>query len=213
VVEAYVRPKLDRLERALPLRGRRVLDVGCGPGLFSVHLKDRGATVVGTDINPEMLARAEGIETVQADAARLPFPDGSFDVAFEANLLHHAPDPGRVVAEMARVARDAVVLLEPNRNNPVMFAFSLLVSAERGGLRSTRGYLEGLLRAAGLHVEHFWTTGMISQNNTPGFLVPLLRPFDVDFPFGEYHLALARKGGEDAGAGEVGGTRASGTSP
>jgi SAM-dependent methyltransferase len=193
LVLAYALPKLDRIESALPLVNRSVLDVGCGPGLFTYHLAARAGRVVGTDISPSMLARAQGFETVQANAEALPFPDSSFDVAFEANLLHHASNPAKVVSEMARVAKEAVVVIEPNRSNPVMFAFSLLVAAERGGLRSSRSFLEHLLSAAGLSVRYFWTTGMISQNNTPRFLVPLLRLFDIDFPLGEYHVAIAAK--------------------
>lgn len=195
IFRAYARPKLDRIECALPLAGRSVLDVGCGPGTFTALLAERARKVVGCDASEHMLSRAAllpGIEVLQSDATSLPFADDAFDLAFEANLLHHLHAPGRAVAEMARVAREAVVLIEPNALNPVMFGFSLLVKAERGGLRSTRGYLRRLLRAAGVRVTHQWTTGMISQNNTPGFLVPLLAAFDVDFPLGEYHLLIAR---------------------
>ncbi len=192
---AYARPKLDRIERVLPLAGRSVLDVGCGPGTFTSLLSQRAGRVVGCDRSELMLSRApvvEGVELVQADAVDLPFETDSFDVAFEANLLHHLDRPQRAVAEMARVAREAIVLLEPNVLNPVMLGWSLLIPAERGGLRSTRGRLARLLRAAGAQVTHTWTTGMISQNNTPGFLIPLLKVFDIDFALGEYHLLIAR---------------------
>ncbi len=140
-----------------------------------------------------MLDKVQGVECVQADAVDLPFDSGSFDVTFEANLLHHVENPDLVVSEMFRVAREAVVLIEVNRVNPVMFLYSLVNPAERGGLRSSRRYLCGLLERAGLEIGHFWTTGMISQNNTPGFLVPLLRVFDFNFPFGEYHVVVASK--------------------
>ena len=58
------------------------------------------------------------------DAASLPFRDASFDLVFEANLLHHVSDANAVIGEMHRVSRKYVVLLEPNRYNPLMFAFS-----------------------------------------------------------------------------------------
>ena len=193
VVEAYVGPKLDLIESVMPLAGRSVLDVGCGPGLFTHHLQRRARRVVGTDRSAWMLEQAEGLKCVEADAADLPFENESFDVAFEANLLHHADDPAAVVAEMSRVAREAVVIIEVNRWNPVMLAYSLLNPAERGGLRSSRRYLCRLLGRAGLSVAKFWTTGMISQNHTPAFLCPLLRIFDFDFPLGEYHVGVALK--------------------
>lgn len=134
-----------------------------------------------------------------ASAEDLPFEDGSFDVAFEANLLHHLPGPELAVGEMARVAREAVVLIEPNRLNPLMLGFSLLVSEERGGLRSSARGLTRLLKGAGLRVSHRWTTGMISQNNTPTCLVPMLRIFDrFDFALAEYHVLIGRKPAEGA---------------
>ncbi len=197
VFMAYALPKLDLIESALPLAGRSVLDVGCGPGAFTFHLGRRAARVVGCDASPRMLRRAAGMEVIQADATRLPFEDNSFDVTFEANLLHHLDRPANAVREMARVARTALVLIEPNRLNPLMFGFSLLVPAERRGLRSSRRHLRALLRSAGARLTRFWTTGMISQNNTPGFLVPLLRLFDLDFPLGEYHVVIASPPGRE----------------
>ncbi len=193
VVKAYVEPKLDLIESVAPFAGRTVVDIGCGPGLFTHHLKQRGAEVIGTDRSDHMLAASMGIECVQADASDLPFADRSFEMAFEANLLHHVDDPAAVLAEMARVAKDTVVLIEVNALNPVMFGFSMVNPAERGGLKSFKGYLERLLREAHLEIVRFWTTGMISQNNTPAFLVPLLKIFDRDFPFGEYHVVVASK--------------------
>ncbi len=193
VVRSYALPKLDLIEGVLPFKGCSVLDVGCGPGLISAHLLPRARWVVGTDISRTMLQRAEGMEAVLADALNLPFAAASFDMVFEANLLHHTDHPLGVLLEMARVARKAVVLIEPNRNNPLMFAFLVMAAHERGGLKFSRRYLEGLLQQADLVPKRFWTTGMITQNNTPKCLVPLLKLFDFDFPLGEYHVTVALK--------------------
>jgi ubiquinone/menaquinone biosynthesis C-methylase UbiE len=184
---------LDLIESVLPLSDKSVLDVGCGPGLFTHHLAQRARKVMGCDSSAHMLQAIAGVEALEADATCLPFKDQSFDVVFEANLLHHTQEPQRVVAQMARVAKEAVVLIEVNALNPIMFAFSALNRAERGGLRSTPWHLRSLLDQAGLVVERFWTTGMISQNNTPGLLVPFLKMFDVDFFLGEYHVVVAIK--------------------
>ena len=82
VVKAYALPKLNLIESVLPFKGFSVLDVGCGPGLFSAHLKPRARWVVGIDISWSMLHRAKGIEVVLADALSMPFPDESFDIVF-----------------------------------------------------------------------------------------------------------------------------------
>jgi ubiquinone/menaquinone biosynthesis C-methylase UbiE len=60
----------------------------------------------------------------------LKFEDNSFDVVFCHALLHHVDDIDRVIGEMKRVSCKWIVLLEPNRNNPLMFLFSLLIKEE-----------------------------------------------------------------------------------
>jgi SAM-dependent methyltransferase len=201
VAVAYAQPKLDLVERVLPLAGRSILDVGCGAGLFTRLLRRQARLVIGTDRSPFMLGQTDRRGYVCADAGRLPFADRAFDVALAANLLHHTDQPQAVVDELARVARTAVVLIEPNRLNPIMAAFSLLVPAERRGLRSSRRFLRTLVRRAGLQCRAAWSSGLISQNNTPGFLIPWLRRFDGDFRLGEYHVLVATRGQRGAAGG------------
>ena len=121
------------------------------------------------------------------------FPTSPFDVVFEANLLHHVTDPAAVIEQMKRVSCRYVVFVEPNRLNPLMFLFSLAVSAERGVLRSSERALKDLVERCGLRFRSALTTGMISQNNTPGFLVPWLKRFDRQIWWGEYTVLVAEK--------------------
>jgi demethylmenaquinone methyltransferase / 2-methoxy-6-polyprenyl-1,4-benzoquinol methylase len=92
------------------------LDVACGSGRLTALLAARaaGGRVVGLDFSEAMLARARhdhpGIEFQAGDALELPFADGTFDVATIAFGLRNLADPGRGLAEMARVARRLVVL-------------------------------------------------------------------------------------------------------
>jgi demethylmenaquinone methyltransferase / 2-methoxy-6-polyprenyl-1,4-benzoquinol methylase len=92
------------------------LDVACGSGRLTAELarRARSGRVVGLDFSPGMLARARadhpGLEFVEGDALRLPFAEGEFDVATIAFGLRNLADPGRGLAEMARVARRLVVL-------------------------------------------------------------------------------------------------------
>jgi SAM-dependent methyltransferase len=95
-------------------RFRRILEVGCGPGsdIPSLGSASNG-DVVGVDLSATMLAAAgrslAGSSSpcllVQADAARLPFPDGAFDGVRAERVLQHCPDPRSCVAEFARVVR------------------------------------------------------------------------------------------------------------
>jgi SAM-dependent methyltransferase len=88
--------------------GHRVLDVGCGTGGYSVAIAAAtGASVTGLDESEPFVARAREqpgpVEFVVGDAARLPFPDGSFDRVLFSLVLHQTGDPGAAVREGARV--------------------------------------------------------------------------------------------------------------
>ena len=194
VVGEYADPKVAFLAEHIPLSGK-ILDVGCGNGVFTLRLGLRGASVVGLDFSSHLLSDNPHDRLICGDATVLPFSDGTFDLAFEANLLHHVADRRAVIREMARVSRNYVAILEPNRNNPLMFGFGLLVKVERGLLVSTPGYVRQELERAGLKPVASITFGMISQNNTPKLLLPLLRRFNRPIWWGEYIVMIAQKAG------------------
>jgi ubiquinone/menaquinone biosynthesis C-methylase UbiE len=93
----------------------RVLDVGCGTGVFAARLREAlpNARVWGIDLVADMLNKgAERWRThrgavlpVQGESDRLPFADNSFDFVTCANSFHHYPHQNRAVVEMHRVLR------------------------------------------------------------------------------------------------------------
>jgi SAM-dependent methyltransferase len=93
--------------------GQRVLDVATGTGNVALRAAEVGAHVVASDLTPENFdagrreARARGVEIewVEADAERLPFPDGVFDVVTSSLGAIFAPDHRAVADEMLRVCR------------------------------------------------------------------------------------------------------------
>jgi SAM-dependent methyltransferase len=93
--------------------GRNWLDVGCGTGALSAAVLARAdpATIVGVDPSEGFLAEARTriadprASFRVADAQSLPFPDGGFAAVVSGLALNFVPDPGRAVAEFARVAR------------------------------------------------------------------------------------------------------------
>jgi SAM-dependent methyltransferase len=96
------------------LAGRRVLEVGCGSAPCSRWLAAQGARPVAFDLSAGMLrhARVAGdrsgvhVPLIQAEAERLPFTDGAFDLACSAfGAVPFVADSGRVMAEVARVLR------------------------------------------------------------------------------------------------------------
>jgi SAM-dependent methyltransferase len=106
------------LEALAPVEDRRVLEIACGTGRFTVMLAERDADVIGLDISGPMLqqgrekaARAgvsDHLEFMRGDAARLPFPDDHFDAVFAMRFFHLADTPRDFLTEMARVSSELV---------------------------------------------------------------------------------------------------------
>jgi ubiquinone/menaquinone biosynthesis C-methylase UbiE len=109
----------DTLEQKLMLEliggpaGLRILDAGCGDGVLTAALAQRGAVVTGVDADPRMLAAsrarvqemAVAVEFVEGDIRALPFPDAAFDVVIAVTVLCFVPHAERAVREMARVLK------------------------------------------------------------------------------------------------------------
>jgi len=95
-----------------------------------------------------VLAERACRRVVEGELTYLPFGDRSFDVVFEANLLHHVEDRTEVVREMARVSRRWVILIEPNRYNPLMLAFGWQCR-RNGSLTSTKTSNRAILQETG----------------------------------------------------------------
>jgi SAM-dependent methyltransferase len=109
--------------------GARVVDLGCGSGVFTNVLHRRGYKCAGVDLSPNLIAIARanfsGIEFRTGDIERLPFPDGSFDGALLSGVLHHLPERSRCAAEVFRILRPGgkFVAFDPNRMNPFMYLY------------------------------------------------------------------------------------------
>jgi SAM-dependent methyltransferase len=127
--ETWVRQAFARLGE---VRGKDVLDWGCGHGMAAVVLARRGATVTACDLSAGYVAeararaRANGVAVrcVVADAQRLPFAGHSFDAVWGHAILHHL-DVSLAARELWRVLRPGgvAVLCEPWNGNPfVRFA-------------------------------------------------------------------------------------------
>jgi SAM-dependent methyltransferase len=196
---AFADPKAERIASWAALKGSELLlDVGAGTGHLTEAFRRRGHRVVAVDAAAGMLARNPAPLRVRADAAQLPFREGAFALAVEANLLHHVENPVAVLKEMARVAGGRVAAIEPNRNHPPMFLFSLLLREERAGLRFTRSHLAALARAAGLSPRELVATGWVYQNRTPSFLAGFLGRRNGACPVAAYVVGLFQ-GGRGAG--------------
>jgi len=81
----------------------RVLDAGCGNGVYLRALRERRATAVGCDLSLGMLRGVTHSALVNADVTALPFREGAFDVVLVAHMLDLVPDRRDAVCELRRV--------------------------------------------------------------------------------------------------------------
>jgi demethylmenaquinone methyltransferase/2-methoxy-6-polyprenyl-1,4-benzoquinol methylase len=109
------------VERIDAAEGSLVLDVATGTGAVALELvRQKGCSVVGIDQSADMLAEArrrvalaaatKHVRLVEGRAEELPFEDGAFDALTVTYLLRYVDDPGRTLAELARVVRSGGTL-------------------------------------------------------------------------------------------------------
>jgi SAM-dependent methyltransferase len=101
------------------IRGKNVLDAGCGDGTYAIGQASQGSVVTALDLSFPMLTAARqrakssqaSVRWCQGDIEALPFADGSFDVALAITVLCMVDSPERAVQELARVLRPEGVLI------------------------------------------------------------------------------------------------------
>jgi ubiquinone/menaquinone biosynthesis C-methylase UbiE len=193
VVGQYVLPKIEQIRRYVPLEKKtRLLDVGCGNGFFSYYF-DRICDTVGVDYSEKMLARNPIPQKILMDANHLSFQDFAFDVVFCHALLHHLEHVDQALQEMRRVSRKYVIIMEPNRNNPLMYLFSAFVPEERKATKFSMGFLKEKLTRNHLKVVASFSHGMTVPNRTPTLLLPLMKLLDFRQPLGMTNILVAEK--------------------
>jgi 2-polyprenyl-6-hydroxyphenyl methylase/3-demethylubiquinone-9 3-methyltransferase len=128
--------RLDWIDQAVGLQGKRVLDVGCGGGLLSEGMATRGAQVTGIDLSEKPLgvARLHLLESgrqvdyrmvsVESLAAEMP---GTFDAVTCLEMLEHVPDPASIVAACAALVRPGgQVFFSTLNRNPKSYLFAVI---------------------------------------------------------------------------------------
>ncbi|WP_248897456.1 class I SAM-dependent methyltransferase [Haloplanus halobius] len=195
------REKRAVLEALSPIEDRKVLEIACGTGRFTVMLAERGADVVGLDISSAMLSQgrekarsagvADRIEFLRGDAARLPFPDDHFDTVFAMRFFHLADTPAKFLAEMSRVSKEQVFFDTFNdRSTRVIYNWLLPMGSRLYG----RAEVERLVDGADLTLDddsHDFVLPYGFYRKIPNRLAGAFRSLDTaigETPLGD-HLA------------------------
>ena len=128
--------RLNYIDKAITLRGKTVLDVGCGGGILSESMAILGAEVTGIDLSEKALkvAQLHGLESgmtvdyqlisVEDLAEKLP---ASFDVVTCLEMLEHVPNPASVVAACAKLVKPGGhVFFSTINRNPKAYLFAVI---------------------------------------------------------------------------------------
>jgi SAM-dependent methyltransferase len=170
-------PPFSRLIPFEELRGKDVLEIGCGTGVHARLLAEAGANLSAVDLTPtavDLTKRRLGLAGLQADvreadAEALPYPDGSFDFVWSWGVIHHSEDTRKVVAEIARVLRPGgrLALMVYHRTSVTFWVNYVLF----------RGVLQGgLLREGPDALANRWSDGVIARHYTRRGFAELLKP-------------------------------------
>lgn len=128
------------IEKLGDIRGKRILDLGCGAGENSAYFSRKGAECVASDISIGMVKTAlrlaekysVEVEGKVINAMAIDFPDNSFDIIYAANILHHV-DPKKALQEMHRVVKPGgkVCFWDPLKHNPLINIYRRMAMSVR----------------------------------------------------------------------------------
>jgi SAM-dependent methyltransferase len=150
----------ELLERGGIQRVESVAEIGCGDGAVLEELARRGigSTRIGMDISSSAVELARGRAGIAAveqfDGERIPAADHAYDLVLATHVLEHVPAPAPLLAEIARVARHAILIEVPlERNLSARRPAAQAASEAAGHLhRFDRAHVRRLVAGAGWRV-------------------------------------------------------------
>lgn len=175
------REKRRLIADALPVGADgHVLEVGCGDGIHAEWYEQFFTTFEAVDLSASLCRQtanqAPDSRVVQADARSLPYRDDAVDAVVGTAVLHHLPDAGAALREWHRVAREAVVLMEPNALFPKELITTFVLPEEQHKIQLLPWRIRQTLTEVG--DETGWNWSCDPQLYTPPWPRSLRGTFD-----------------------------------
>ncbi|MBF0456435.1 MAG: class I SAM-dependent methyltransferase [Nitrospirae bacterium] len=168
------------------VRTGRILDIGCGRGLFLSVMKDAGWEVAGVEFDEAAASNAAsyyGIDVISGEPSTWKFGEASFDVITLNHVLEHIPNPKELIQTCHRLlkAGGLLVVAVPNLD----------------GIQSKAGRKNWFHLDVPYHLYHFTDTGISSLLDAVSFNIVRKRHFDLEYsPFGWLQTLLNISGVE-----------------
>jgi ubiquinone/menaquinone biosynthesis C-methylase UbiE len=154
---------LQKIEEFIQLKGKVLLEVGCGDGRLTALLADKAAAITAIDTDGSHIEAARkqinGVNFQVGSGEKLGFEDGSFDIVLFSYSLHHQ-DCTKALAEAKRVLRQdgCILIIEPTCDGEFTLLVSVFEKDEPRRLRRTLAYINSgtfnILRKDRYGVEH-----------------------------------------------------------
>lgn len=194
VVKFYMTQRIEYMKKCLNdfESVENALDVGAGYGYSSFYLPS-SIKVTDLDFSFANLIANPIKNKIQGSGLDLPFSSDSFDLVYCWSFLHHLDDPDKAVTEMARVTKKYLVLLEPNRNNPIQFSFGIIHPREHGTLKFNKQKLLAYLKKIKFKLISCESAGWLFAGASPTFSLRICKHLPFVHRLGVVNIMVCEK--------------------
>jgi len=171
-------------------KDKRILDLGCGTGRFSIELESAGSHVISLDPSHSMLNELskklignEHIDLIQGLGHRLPFKQNSFDGCICINVLDHIKDPKILIAEISRILKkDGVFVFNFSNYCGVYFPIALYINYSNKSLQNNVytewqnfHIIKKQVNDSNLKIENVWGQLLFPKKDIPKSMFGMLK--------------------------------------
>ncbi|MEM2135873.1 MAG: class I SAM-dependent methyltransferase [Candidatus Jordarchaeaceae archaeon] len=194
---AYV----DRIQKEIVLNmlgswsNKKILDLGCGTGRFSIEIAKRGARVTAFDPSKSMLEQARRkiknseINLIRGDGCKLPFQDNTFDGCVCVNVINHVEDYYQLMREIGRVVQEeGFIIINFSNFFSFYLPIALYVNITKRSVQKdvyskwfTTTEIKNCLATAGFKIHDVKGHLLFPKRAAPKFLIDLLKNLDAKF--------------------------------